>query len=251
MMRSSAMRYGAGLALAAFLAAVLTAAVRAPAAWVGDWLQAHGRLRLVDARGTVWSGSAMLGLSDGRQVTLIPGRLSWRIGIATLASGRLTADVSHPALAAPLAVSLAAKSIALKAGQAELPAALLAALGAPFNTVRPGGTLGLRWTDVEFKGGVFAGDLQIDWREAQSALSTVAPLGSYRLQVTGAGDTARVQLDTLRGPLRLQGKGTVKAGRVSFKGLASADPDMRPVLIGLISVLGPRSGDNALLILET
>ena len=251
MMRFPGTRYGVGLALAAVIAVALTAAVRAPAAWVGDWLQSQGRLRLIDARGTVWSGSAMLGLSDGRQVTLIPGRLSWTIGLAAIASGRITADVSHPALAAPLAVSLAAKSIALKAGQAELPAALLAALGAPFNTVRPGGALGLRWTDVELKGGALAGDLQIDWREAQSALSTVAPLGSYRLQVTGAGDTARLQLDTLRGPLRLQGSGTVKGGRVSFKGRASADPDMRPALIGLISVLGPRVGDQALLSIET
>lgn len=245
------MRYGMGLALAAVLAATLTAAVRAPAAWVGDWLQSQGRLRLIDARGTVWRGSAMLGLSDGRQVMLVPGRLSWEIGLAAIASGRVTADVSHPALAAPLAVSLAAKSIAMKAGQVELPAALLAALGAPFNTVRPGGVIGLRWTDLEIKGGVLAGNLQIDWREAQSALSTVAPLGSYRLQITGAGDTARLQLDTLRGPLRLQGSGTLKGGRVSFKGLASADPDMRPALIGLISLLGPRVGDQALLAIET
>ena len=252
MMRLSGVRfYGAGLALAAVIAIVLTAVVYAPAAWVGDWLQAQGRLRLIDARGTIWSGSAMLGLSDGRQVTLLPGRLSWKIGLAAIASGRVTADVSHPALAAPLAVSLAAKSIALKAGQAELPAALLAALGAPFNTVRPGGVLGLRWTDVELTGGVLAGSLQIDWSEAQSALSTVAPLGSYRLQVTGAGATARLQLDTLRGPLRLQGSGTVKGGRVSFRGMASADPDMRPALIGLISVLGPRVGDQALLSIET
>jgi len=250
-MRLSAMRYGAGLALAAVLAAAMTAAMRAPAAWVGDWLQEQGRLRLIDARGTVWIGSAMLGLSDGRQVMLIPGRLSWKIDLAALASGRVTADISHPALAAPLAVSLAATSIALKAGQAELPAALLAALGAPFNTVRPGGALSLRWTNIELKGGALAGNLQIDWREAQSALSKVAPVGSYRLQVTGAGDTARVQLDTLRGPLRLQGSGTVKGGRVSFKGLASADPDMRPALIGLISVLGPRVGNDALLVLET
>lgn len=245
------MRYGVGLALAAVFAVALTVAVRAPAAWVGDWLQAQGRLRLVDARGTVWSGSALLGLSDGRQVMLLPGRLSWTIGFAAIASGRVTADVSHPALRAPLAVSLTVKSIALKAGQAELPAALLVALGAPFNTVRPGGALGLSWTDVEFKGGVLAGNFQIDWREAQSALSTVAPLGSYRLQVTGEGDTARLQLDTLRGPLRLQGSGTIKGGRVSFKGLASADPEMRPALIGLIGVLGPRKGDEAVLSIET
>lgn len=251
MIQSSALRGYLGLALAAVVAVALTAAVRAPAAWVGDWLQAHGRLRLIDARGTVWTGSALLGVSDGRLVTLVPGRLSWEVSLAAIASGRVTADIAHPSLAKPLAVSLAARSIALKAGQAELPAALLAALGAPFNTVRPGGELDLRWTDVEIKADMLAGDLQIDWREAQSALSTVAPLGSYRLQITGAGDTARVRLDTLRGPLRLHGSGTLKGGRLSFRGLASAEPDMRPALMGLMRLLGPSSGDNALLILET
>jgi general secretion pathway protein N len=245
------MRYRFFLVLAAVLAVVLTAAARAPAAWVGDWLQSQGRLRLVDARGTVWSGSAMLGVSDGRQVLLIPGRLSWKIGLAAIGSGRVTAEVAHPALPAPLAVTLAPRSIELKAGQSELPAALLVVLGTPFNTVKPGGALGVTWTDIEIKDGALAGGLQIDWRDAQSALSSVAPLGSYRLQITGMGDTARVQLDTLRGPLRLQGSGTVKGGRVSFKGVASADPQMRPALIGLISVLGRRVGDEAILSLET
>lgn len=249
MIGSPALRSGVGLALAAVVAAALTVAARAPAAWVGDWLQSQGRLRLIDARGTVWGGSALLGVSDGRQVTLIPGRLSWDIGMAAIVSGRVQADITHPALAGPLAVSLAANSVAVKAGRAELPAAILAALGTPFNTVRPGGDLGLRWTDLEIRGGVLAGNLQVDWREAQSALSTVAPLGSYRLQITGAADATRVQLDTLRGPLRLQGSGTLKDGRLSFKGLASAEPAMRPALIGLIGVLGPRSGDDALLIL--
>lgn len=251
MIQSPTLRSWIGLALAAAIAAALTAGVRAPAAWIGDWVQAHGRLRLVDARGTVWNGSAMLGVSDGRQVTLVPGRLSWQVSFSAIVSGRVAADIAHPALARPLVVAVTTRSIALKAGQAQLPAAILAALGAPFNTVRPGGDLGLQWTDVEIKDGVLAGNLQIDWREAQSALSTVAPLGSYRLQITGMGDTARLQLDTLRGPLRLQGSGTLKGGRVSFKGLASAEPDMRPALIGLIGLLGPRSGDNALLSIET
>jgi general secretion pathway protein N len=245
------MRYRFLLVLAAILAVAVTAIARAPAAWVGDWLQAHGRLRLVDARGTIWSGSAMIGVSDGRQVLLIPGRLSWKIGLSAIGSGRVTAEVSHTNLPTPLAVSLGRQSVMVKAGQSELPAALLVALGTPFNTIRPGGALGVRWTDMEIKGGGLTGGLQIDWREAQSALSPVAPLGSYRLQINGAGETARVQLDTLRGPLRLQGSGSVKGGRISFKGVASADPEMRPALIGLISVLGRRVGDEAVLSIET
>jgi general secretion pathway protein N len=239
------------LVLAAAVAVALTVVVRAPAAWVGDWLQSHGRLCLVDARGTVWSGSALLGMSDGRQITLIPGRVSWRMGWGQIASGRITADVSHSALAAPLAVSLSGKSFALKSGQAELPAATLSALGVPFNTIRPGGVLAVSWTDVEIREHGLAGEVRIEWRDAQSALSPVAPLGSYRLEIAGQGGAARLRLDTLRGPLRLQGSGTLKGGRVSFKGLASAEPDMRPALNGLIGLLGPRSGDDAILFLET
>ena len=245
------MRYRFFLVLVAVLTVVATAAMRAPAVWVADWLQSHGRLRLVDARGTIWSGSGMIGVSDGRQVLLIPGRISWKIGLAAITTGRVMAELAHPSLPAPIAVSLTARSITVKAGQSELPAALLVALGTPFNTIRPGGALGVRWSDLEIKDGALAGGLQIEWREAQSALSPVAPLGSYRLQIAGAGDTARVQLDTLRGPLRLQGSGTVKGGRISFKGVASADPQMRPALIGLISVLGRRVGDEAILSLET
>jgi general secretion pathway protein N len=247
----SSRSFATGLALAAAIAVALTVVVRAPAAWVGDWLQSHGRLRLLDARGTVWSGSALLGVSDGRQIMLIPGRVSWKVGLGQIVSGRVTADVSHPALAAPLAVLLAGKSIALKSGQAELPAAMLSALGVPFNTVRPGGALAVSWTDVEIGMRGLTGHVRIEWRDAQSALSPVAPLGSYRLEIAGMGDAARLRLDTLRGPLRLQGSGTLKGGRLSFKGLASSEPEMRQALSGLIGVLGRRSGDDAILYIET
>jgi hypothetical protein len=50
--------------------------------------------------------------------------------------------------------------------------------------------------------------------------------------------------------LRLQGSGSVKGGRVSFKGIASAEPEMRPALIGLMGVLGRRVGDDAVLALD-
>ena len=128
---------------------------------------------------------------------------------------------------------------------------MLSALGVPFNTVRPGGVLAVNWSDVEIREHGLAGEVRIDWRDAQSALSPVAPLGSYRLEIAGQGGAARLRLDTLSGPLRLQGSGTLKGGRVSFKGLASAEPDMRPALSGLIGLLGPRSGDDAILFLET
>src|SRR5580765_6116177 len=75
------------LALLLVLTAAATIALRAPAAWLGDWMETHGKFRLLDARGTVWHGSALLGISNGRETTLIPGRIEWTVD--TLAPQRI------------------------------------------------------------------------------------------------------------------------------------------------------------------
>ena len=93
----------AGVALLLTVVVLATIAVRAPAAWLGDWLQAHTKVRLLDARGTIWQGSALLGVSNGRETTLLPGRLEWRI--ERVDTTRVFARMSHPWLTAPLGVS--------------------------------------------------------------------------------------------------------------------------------------------------
>jgi len=233
------------VALLLIATAALTAVWRAPAAWLGDALEARSRLRLVDARGTVWQGSAILGVSDGRETTLLPGRLEWRVvGIGA-------AQVSHPWLARPLGVSLASGRLAVAQGEARVPAGVLAGLGAPFNTVRPGGVLEIVWTDAELAGSVFRGEVRVDWRDARSALSTVAPLGTYRLLLSGAGSEPSFTLQTLQGPLQLSGNGRMTGSRVRFQGVATAEPPMRAALDGLLGVLGMRSGDKVLLAINT
>lgn len=136
-------------------------------------------------------------------------------------------------------------------GGARLPAAVLAGLGAPFNTVRPGGVLEIAWSDSEVAGSGFRGEVRVDWRNARSALSTVAPLGAYRLQLSGAGSEPSFTLRTLEGPLQLSGNGRMMGSRVRFQGIASAEPAMRAALDGLLGVLGMRSGDKVLLAINT
>jgi len=236
-----------GLAILLGVAMLVTIVVRAPAAWLGDWVETRSKLRLIDARGTVWQGSALLGISDGRATTLLPGRLEWRV--EALSPVRLS--VSHPWLAAPLVLSLSTQNMGFKSGSARLPAGVLASAGAPFNTVRPGGVLELAWTDGELRGAALTGELQVDWRDAQSALSTIVPLGSYRLRVSGAGAPPALELQTLSGPLRMQGKGTMNGARIKFNGTATAEPAMQPALNGLLGVLGMRSGDKVLLAIDS
>ena len=237
------------IALLLTLVVVGTIALRAPAAWLGDWLQSHTKVRLLDARGTVWHGTALVGISDGRETTLIPGRIEWNVD--DIGPRRLAARVSHPWLTMPLAVSVTSNGMQVRQGNARLPAGVLAGAGAPFNTLRPGGVLEVAWTDTEIRGTSLKGEVQVDWRDAQSALSTVAPLGTYRLTVRGTGGIPALDLRTMAGPLQMSGKGTVEGSRIRFNGVATADPSMLGALNGLLGLLGMRSGDKVLLAFST
>jgi general secretion pathway protein N len=101
------------------------------------------------------------------------------------------------------------------------------------------------WDSVRVAPGTFAGLVQVDWEDAQSALSTVAPLGNYRFTLLGRGAAAELRLVTLKGPLLLQGEGRVENGRGSFRASAGAEPQMEASLKGLIGVLGKRTGDRS------
>lgn len=235
------------IALTLVVTVVVTVILNAPAAWIGDWIAERSKVRLVDARGTVWRGSALLGMSDGRATTLVPGRIDWRLELLPEPS----VDITHPWLAAPLKLMVRGSALAFGAGSARLPAGVLASAGMPFNTLRPGGTLEARWSQGEFRAGALTGELQIDWRDATSALSPVAPLGTYRILVTGRGDTATLDLQTLRGPLQMEGSGRINGLQVRFRGTATAEPSSRAALDGLLGVLGMRSGDKVLLAFDT
>lgn len=237
------------LALLLVLTAAATIAMRAPAAWLGDWMETHGKFRLLDARGTVWHGTALLGISNGRETTLVPGRIEWTID--ALAPQSIAGRVSHPWLAAPLAVAVASDGATFAKGSARLPAGVLAGTGAPFNTLRPGGLLEVSWTDSRIRANTLIGEVQVDWRDAQSALSTVVPLGTYRVRLKGTGGSPTIDLATLAGPLQMQGKGTMEGSRIRFNGIATAEPAMQGALNGLLGLLGMRSGDKVLLAIDT
>ena len=233
--------------LGVVLTCLLTILVYAPAAWLGDVVQARTPARLIHARGTIWNGSAMLAISDGQQARMLPGRLSWTVTWRELQAGRLGVALQHPGLQLAVNIGTNGRSADISPGTMRLPAALLVALGAPFNTVRPGGTLRASWDAVRMTTAGVAGFLQVEWEDAQSALSPIAPLGNYRVTLLGRESGAEVALATLKGPLLLQGEGRFEKGHGRFAGTARAEPEMAASLMGLIGILGQRVGDHALL----
>ena len=234
--------------------------VLAPAQWMGSLLRAgtQGRVDLAETRGTFWNGDATLvlasGAAPGSLRASLPERLTWQLSPLALLMGSIDLTLAHPsALSQPLRVR-AALNRRVEAGPTtvRLPASLLIGLGAPWNTVRPGGVVTVTWDRLAIEPRRFQGNVTAEWQFASSNLTPVSPFGHYRLLTNGVFPGTQLNLLTISGPLELTGSGTIaEGGRLRFQGVARAlpgtDPAIKTQLTGLISLLGRRDGESAIL----
>lgn len=249
----------AGLALGLALALLLFA----PARWLAQGLEkaSMGQFRLINASGTVWRGQADLMLSGGagsRTQAVLPRGLHWRLR-PRLAYGvpavgiRMTAPCCTPE---PIDVRLSPRwggaELRIAASSSQWPADLLSGLGTPWNTLRMEGQLALRTEGMTLSWASgranMAGSLAIDALDIASRLSTLRPLGSYRLELQALpdGHSASLDLRTLRGDLQLQGSGQWVGGRLRFEGEALAAPGREVALTNLLNIIGRRDGPRSL-----
>jgi general secretion pathway protein N len=234
-------------------------AAYAPARWLAALLaSATGdRLQLINARGTVWNGTAGVvfssGASGGEAISL-PGMLSWTLRPRW---GALDATLHLPCCA-PQPLRLLAHpgaggvQLDWRDGSSRWPAALLSGFGAPWNTLKPEGTLDLATQGLvmAFKGtelGV-AGRATLDATDISSSLSTLRPMGSYRVTVDG-GPTPTLLLTTREGSLQLNGSGRWNGRAMRFDGEASAAPGREDALSNLLNIIGRRQGARSLITL--
>jgi general secretion pathway protein N len=250
------------------LGGVLVLLVQAPASWLAAAVaDATGqRVLLADARGSVWSGSAVLVLSGGpgsRDASALPGRLRWTLGLSREQRTRPELRLRHACcigdqLRLQIEPGIRRLRVFLLPGRAEVghwPAAWLAGLGAPFNTVHLGGSLRLIGDgfSVETVDGRWRvdGRAELEVLDLSSALAPVDALGSYRLALSGGaaatGGGAQLQLATERGPLRMTGSGQWVGSKLRFRGEAQADAGSEPLLNNLLNLLGQRRGAVTLL----
>lgn len=237
------------------LTALLTLAVCFPAGWLGALVEraSAGRLTLGDAQGTLWRGSAFIGGAAGRNdpvTPLLPGRFSWQVSpLALLGMVELRLD-NPQALAQPLTLRGSWSRWQLSPSALLLPAAGLAGLGAPLNTVAPSGTLQLSWTGLELalaNGGRsldVRGRTTLEMTDMASRLSQVRPLGSYALAMDWQGQQARLTLSTVKGALLLSGAGNLNQGHFQFSGQAEAAAGHEESLANLLNLLGQRRANG-------
>jgi general secretion pathway protein N len=248
----------------AIVGTIVAGVAFAPATWLAQAVaSASGeRLLLSDARGTVWSGSAVPVLTGGpgsRDASALPGRLAWTIGLAGAGlevratqacclNGTVLLNL-HPGLSRWTA------TLVPPAGWVgEWPSAWLAGLGTPWNTLQLGGSFRLvspgftlEWVAGRWR---VAGQADIELVDASSRLSTLDALGSYRLRLVGDPANAgqpQVSLSTQSGALKLSGAGTFGPGGVRFRGEARAEKGDELVLANLLNIIGRRDGARSVI----
>lgn len=238
---------------------------QAPAYWLAQWvaLASDQRMLLQDPQGTVWNGSAQWVLNEGPRnkdvaTTSLPTRVTWQLAPHLDLSAQRWGVSAWVASACctpePLRMDVSplwqGVRVQVNDHTSQWPAAWLEGLGAPWNTVQPEGVMQLQTTQLvwEQRGDAtrLFGQGELQLRQLATRLSTLKPLGNYRVRVLG-GDTIALTLDTLEGSLQLQGTGQWQQGRLQFNGEAMAAPDAQDALSNLLNVLGQRQGNKSIL----
>lgn len=231
----------------------------APAVWVQKAAAAasDGRIVLRESRGTLWHGSAEWGLAGGpgsSAATRLPGRVQWdlRLGLGTLHIALRADCCTAQAQRLQLTPGLHSWRLQMAAGESTWPAAVLAGLGTPWNTVQLQGPLVLKTQGLSLVSALhrvqIEGSMSLDMPDLSSRLSTLRPLGSYRLLLQG-GEQATLDLRTVEGKLQLLGTGSWTAAHLRFVGEARADAAHEAELSNLLNIMGQRDGARSVITL--
>ena len=259
--RSASTRWAiAGIVFGVLVALI----VFAPAAWLASAVaSATGqRVLLADARGSVWSGSAMAVLTGGpgsRDASSLPGRVEWTLGLQGLG---LALNARH-ACCLNDTVTLQVRPGFGRVGVTlvsppgwvgQWPSAFLGGLGTPWNTLQLGGVVRLVSPALKLESAqgrwVVEGRADMELVSVSSRLTTLETLGSYKLTLTGdpaTPGTSQLSLTTQDGALQLSGQGTWGPGGVRFRGEASAAETNETALSNLLNIIGRRDGAKSVI----
>jgi general secretion pathway protein N len=221
------------------------------------------RVLLTEARGTIWSGSAvpvLTGGLDSRDASALPGRLEWTVGMKGFAfelrarhacclNGIVTLQL-RPGFGRTVVTLVPPPG----GWVGQWPSGWLSGLGTPFNTLQLGGAVRLTspgFTLESVQGRwLVQGRADVELVNLSSRLSTLDALGSYRITIAGEpgnAGSAQINLSTLEGALQLSGSGNLSPNGLRFRGEARAASGDEAALANLLNIIGRRDGARSVI----
>lgn len=225
------------IGLAAYAAGIVA---MAPATLLDAGLKqlSGGKLRLVDAHGTLWSGSGLIEIRDAAGRGGVADSFVWHMRPASLLTGAMTSDVQVGPAGKVFRVTLSPAGLATANVDIRLPAAALALALPKLAPLGLTGDVVLHITRLSIEPRQARGKLAVQLLEAGSSLVTLAPLGDYELDLEGDGITATAVLRTLKGPLQIDGKGAWASGTpADFLAVARVPPPHMEQLAPLLRLI--------------
>lgn len=195
---------------------------------------------LRETEGTIWNGSGLIISPVNRDSAYTIARINWNISTLYLLTGRLKVDISfnNEALMGRSDIILTFNSLSIGSLKLGMPASTLAYIYKPAGLANPTGNITVTAEHLVLGPGSLTGKASLQWHDAGNRFSTVNPLGSYELLVTGnkEGKKAALSLKTVNGILNLSGSGywdVEKTGLLSLSGYAnpiSKQDELEPLM---------------------
>jgi general secretion pathway protein N len=227
---------------------VVALVATAPATLLDAGVQraSHGRLRLAEAQGTLWSGSGQIEIRDAGGRAGVARSLAWRVMPESLLRGHLVCEVALEEATRRFSVTVSLSRIELANADISLPATVL---GLAVPKLAPLGLTGevlLHVANLAIARDRMEGTAILQWRAAASALAPISPLGDYEVRLDGEGTAVHALLRTLEGPLQLDGTGSWTHGdNPAFMAMASVPPEYRQQLAPLLRLIAVERGEGS------
>lgn len=234
-----------GLGIGAY---VIGLVATAPATLVDAGLQraSDGRLRLAEAKGTLWSGAGQIEIRATGGRTGVAKSFAWLVLPASLLRGHLVCEVELDQAARRFPVTISFSQIELAGADINLPAAVLGLAVPKLAPLRLTGDVRLHVENLSVRRSGMQGNGTLQWLAAGSALTTVSPLGNYELRLKDEGTVVQASLRTLQGPLQLDGKGSwAKSGNPLFLATARVPPQHQQQLAPLLRLIAVERGEGS------
>ena len=205
-----------------------------------------GRVRVVQAQGTLWSGSGQLEIRDPRGGSALVRPVAWRLRPLALFGLRLGYVVALGADSPPFPLTVFFSRVEVADAAISLPASALAAAMPKLQAYGVSGDVQVQIASLSIASAAMRGNATLQWRGASSALAPVSPLGDYQLRLEADGAQVRSTLMTLQGPLQLNGHGAWPSGsKPEFFATAQVQPPYRRQLAPFLRLIAVERRDGS------